>query len=45
MADGVARGVLGPVEAAPSVDDGDKTTLGGHIFFDAGNSQFFHLAP
>jgi hypothetical protein len=45
MADGVARGVLGPVEAAPSVDDSDKTTLGGHIFFDAGNNQFFHVAP
>jgi hypothetical protein len=45
MADGVARGVLGPVEAAPPVDDTDKTTLAGHIFFDAGNNQFFHLAP
>ena len=45
MADGVARGVLGPVEPAPPVDDTDKTTLGGHIFFDAGNNQFFHLAP
>jgi hypothetical protein len=45
MADGVTRGVLGPVQAAPQVDDADKTTLSGHIFFDAGNNQFFHLAP
>jgi hypothetical protein len=45
MADGVARGVLGPVQAAPQVDDTDKTTLNGHIFFDAGNNQFFDLAP
>lgn len=45
MADGAARGVLGPVEATPPVDDADKTTLSGHIFFDAGNNQFFHLAP
>jgi hypothetical protein len=45
MADGVARGVLGPVQAAPQVDDTDKTTLSGHIFFNAGNNQFFDLAP
>jgi hypothetical protein len=45
MADGVARGVLGPAQAAPTVDDTDKTTLNGHIFFDAGNNQFFDVAP
>jgi hypothetical protein len=45
MADGVTRSVLGPVEEAPPVDDADKTALSGHIFFDAGNNQFFHLAP
>jgi len=45
MADGVARGVLGPAQAAPTVDDADKTTLNGHIFFDAGKNEFFDLAP
>jgi hypothetical protein len=45
MADGVARGVLGPAQAAPTVDDADKTTLNGHIFFEAGNNQFFDLGP
>jgi hypothetical protein len=45
MADGVARGVLGPAQAAPTVDDANKTTLNGHIFFDAGNNQFFDLGP
>ena len=45
MADGVARGVLGPVQAAPTVDDAGKATQSGHIFLDAGNNQFFDLAP
>ena len=45
MADGLARGVLGPLEPAPQVDGGDTTTLSGHIFFDAGGNQFYHLAP
>jgi hypothetical protein len=45
MAGGTARDVLGTLEAAPPVDDADKTTMIGHIFFDAGGDQFFHLSP
>jgi hypothetical protein len=45
MADGIARDVLGTAEAAPTVDDQDNTTMNGHIFFDAGGDQFFHLSP
>ena len=45
MADGIARDVLGTPESAPTVDDADKTTMSGHIFFDAGGDQFFHLSP
>jgi len=45
LADGIARDVLGTAESAPTVDDQDKTTMQGHIFFDAGSNQFFHLSP